>query len=227
MEFNENAVAQQVAKLDEKALAELAQAQAITISSNQEYEDAGNILKQVKSRQRELEAQQKDTTAPINEALKKVRELFRGPLDKLSQAEQIIKRGMGEWYRKEQQRIENERRAAAEAARKEQERLAKRAEKAAGKGDDEKAIALHMQAANVAPVAVQAEAPKASGVVVRYRYTAEVTDFPALVRAVAEGKASIELLSPNTSEIGKRARALKSEFHVPGITVRKVEDLAA
>lgn len=227
MEFNEQTIEKQVAKLDETALAELEQAKAITITSNQEYEDAGAYLKQIKNRQRELEAQQKEITKPINDALKRVRDLFRSPLDRLSQAENVIKRGMGEWYRKEQQRIENERRAAAEAARKEQERLAKRAEKAAGKGDDEKAMALHMQAANVAPVAVQAEAPKVSGVVVRYRYTAEVTDFPALVRAVAEGKASIELLSPNTSEIGKRARALKSEFNVPGITVRKVEDLAA
>lgn len=227
MEFNENAVAQQVAKLDEKALAELAQAQAITISSNQEYEDAGNILKQVKNRQRELEAQQKGTTAPINEALKKVRELFRGPLDKLSQAEQIIKRGMADWYRKEQQRIADERRAAAEAARKEQERLARRAEKAAEKGQDDKAMELQMQAAHVAPPVVQAEAPKAAGVAVRARWTAEVVDKMALIRAVAEGKASPDLLEPNTKEIGQRARALKSEFNVPGITVRKVEDLAA
>lgn len=227
MEFNEQTVAQQVAKLDETALAALTEAQSITIASNDQYEHAGAFLKQIKDRQRELDAEQKSITKPINDSLKRIRDLFRGPLDRLSQAERVVKSGMADWYRKEQQRIADERRAAAEAARKEQERLARRAEKAAEKGQDDKAMELQMQAAHVAPPVVQAEAPKAAGVAVRTRWTAEVVDKMALIRAVAEGKASPDLLEPNTKEIGQRARALKAEFNVPGIVVRKVEDLAA
>lgn len=50
-------------------------------------------------------------------------------------------------------------------------------------------------------------------------WVAEVTDLMALVKAVAEGKADIELLEPNTSEISKRAKALGKRFVVPGIAV--------
>lgn len=60
---------------------------------------------------------------------------------------------------------------------------------------------------------------KVEGVRRSETYEATVTDFPALVKAVAEGKASIDLLEPNLSEIRRRAKALGKEFVAPGICV--------
>jgi hypothetical protein len=49
----------------------------------------------------------------------------------------------------------------------------------------------------------------------------------ALVKAVANGEASIDLLEANTKSINQRATALKAEFKVPGIRVYTVDIVSA
>ena len=133
---------------------------------------------------------------------------------------------------KQKEREEAERKARLEAEekeRKEREKLEKKAEKAADKGDFEKADDLRAQAEVVhvpaAPVAV--EAPKVAGSSVRYRWTGECVDLKALAKAVAEGRASINLITPNTKAINDQARASQDTFPIDGIKFTKVADYAA
>lgn len=221
------AAQKQAHEAEKTAISTLERAESIEITNDEQYADAAKMLKNVKDRARDLEAQEKGVTKPINDSLKAIRDLFRAPKDTLKRAEQYLKNGMSR-YHSEQERIAAEARRKAEAAaRKERERLQRRADAAAKKGNNAKAQELQMQSATVTASVPQQAAPKAQGVQMRSLWKAEVTDFPALVRAVAEGKASIDLLAPNSAEINKRARALKGDFSAPGIVVREEKSVAA
>lgn len=63
--------------------------------------------------------------------------------------------------------------------------------------------------------------PKIAGLTFTEEYDCEVTDFPALVKAVADGKAPIDVLSPNMTELRKLARAMRDAFALPGCTLKK------
>lgn len=149
------------------------------------------------------------------------------------------RRAAEEAARKEAERIRKEAEEQARIEREEAARLQAEAEAAAKEGNDEAALDLVAQAeakqqeaeavvieAEHTGNAVQAMAPatvaapaKLSGVSSRENWKAEVTDLMALIKAVAAGQASPDLLTANTTAINQRAKALKGEFKVPGIRV--------
>lgn len=91
------------------------------------------------------------------------------------------------------------------------------------RGFDEESI----EALANAPVEIGALAPVEPGVdtnelSLRETYAGEVVDFYALVKFVAKNKHMIHLLSANSSEINKLARAQKSGMDIPGLrAIRK------
>lgn len=234
-------------------------AQGFVVRTDAEYSTAGMHLKSIKDKARELDAQEKAITKPINESLKRVRDLFRRPKEYLASAESAIKRSMisyqneveakrreeqrkaEEAARKERERLERQRIAAEQKAREKEAELRRRAAEADAaerekieakiQADAEKAAAkqeaLVMQAATVTAPVIHREPPRVAAISTREIWKAEVTDLMALVQAVAAGKAPIALLDANTAEIGKRARALKSEFTAPGIRVWSEKVMAA
>lgn len=132
---------------------------------------------------------------------------------------------------KERERQEAEWKARLEAEeqeRKQKEKLEKQAQKAEDKGNTEKAEDLRAQAEVVhvpaAPVAV--EPPKVAGSSIRYRWVGECVDLKALAKAVAEGRASINLIAPNAKAINDQARATQDTFPIDGIKFSKVADMA-
>lgn len=69
------------------------------------------------------------------------------------------------------------------------------------------------------------EKPKADGLTVRENWKHEVTDFEALVKAVAEGKENINCLLPNDKLFGAQVKVLKDQFVVTGVkAVRDFSD---
>lgn len=92
----------------------------------------------------------------------------------------------------------------------------KAAEKAAEAEND--AVATAVIAASMEHMApVVAEKTTLKGFSSRDSWKAEVTDLMALVKAVAAGDASLDLLEANTKAINQRVTALKAEFKAPGI----------
>lgn len=245
------------AKEETAAQSTLTVAQSYVIDSPEMAEAAADDLGQIKARLKALDEQRKSITKPLDEAKARIMDLFRKPQQLLDQAERTLKSALITWQEAERQKAEAIRRAQEESARKireEQERQAREAAEAAVKaeadakaaaaaGDAEKAAELQAEAEqqaqaavvaaetaetlqHMAPVAVAAPA-KLAGVSTREEWKCECTDLMALVKAVAAGQASIELLSFNQAEANKRAKALRSEFKVPGVRVFPITNLAA
>ena len=120
-------------------------AQSYVIDDDEMYAAAGEELRTIVTKSRQLDELRKSITAPMDEAKRRVMDFFRLPLERLQEAERVLKIGMGtyqreqaakaeaarreaeaaaERQRQEQQRLDNERRAAEAAAQAERDRLA-------------------------------------------------------------------------------------------------------
>lgn len=220
-------IEKQAHELEEQATATLAQAKDFTVATTQDYETAGTQLKVIKDRARDLDNQEKSITKPINDSLRQIRDLFRRPKDVLANAERALKQAMTSYYQAQERKRLEEQRKVEEAARKERERLARLAEKAEQRGDEQKAEQFEERATQVQAPVIAQQKPRMSGVSVREVWKYEITDKMALIKAVADGKASPDLLSVNGAEIGRRVRALKGEFNVAGIRAYAEKSMAA
>lgn len=220
----------------------LAEAQALVIDSNDMYEIAADSTKTIKDLAKRVEAQRKAITEPLDKAKKATMDFFRPFAEALEQAESELKRKMVGYVQEENRKRREEEAAAlkraeeqrrAEQARIEAERqaaLAAAAEKieagdiAAAEELAQKVEDAEFEAASIAsaPVFIDApavSAPKAKGIAMVDKWTAEVTDFAALVKHVAATPALIELLSPNETALRKMAEALKGAAKIPGVKV--------
>lgn len=108
----------------------LVAAQSYTIDCPEMYEAAAEDLKAVKTKWKDIEAKRKEIVEPLNKAVKAVNDLFRAPLDYLTQAESVLK-GALLTYDAEQERLRKIEQERLEAiARAEQARLRAEAEAA-------------------------------------------------------------------------------------------------
>jgi predicted phage tail protein len=242
--------------LANKAQQALTSASDFVIDSATMFELASDDLRQVKTLQKEVEEKRTSITGPLNQAVKAVNDLFRGPKEYLDKAEATLKRAMVTWST-EQERLAAIARAEAEAAaRAERERLAaiereqaeaarraqEEAQAAAAAGDQEAADAAMAAAqaaqeqaemaaltANIVTITPQVEAPaKVSGISGRVTYSAEVTDLLELVKAVAAGQAPIEALQADAKFLGAQARAFKKAGQLyPGVMAVAERSIAA
>ena len=95
-------------------------AQSYQIDDDDMYAAAGDELRNIVTMAREIEAQRKAITAPMDEAKRRVMDFFRVPLDRLGQAESTLKASMAGYQRLQLQRAAAEQRRAQEAAAAEQ-----------------------------------------------------------------------------------------------------------
>ena len=140
-------------------------AKQIVIKTPEQYEEAADILKEIKGRAKALEETRKRITKPLLTAKKEVDTLFKAPAESLKQAELGIKRGMVS-YTKE-----------AEAKRKE---LEAKAREMAAKED---ASISEVREALV-EASTQNSTPKVTGVVVKKVTKFEIIDESKLPRHV-------------------------------------------
>jgi len=219
-------------ELDRKAGLIVAEAREYRITSAPKYEAAAGFLKGCKALLLEIGA----TFDPIIRAQRTALDAARAAKEKhaapVEEAEKIVKGRMAEWAEKEEAaRRERERKArevAEEEARRRQEeeaaRIREEAARAKAEGDKRAAAALAAEAKAVentppvvAPVEVQSRRPVVEGVAVRKNWTAEVHDFPALVRYVAEHPEWIGLLKPDQVTLNRAAKAQREALALPGV----------
>ena len=197
----------------------------LIISNQSDYEAASTVLSEVKSRYKELDAQRKEITKPIDAAKKAVMDLFKTPLELLEKAESKIK-GLMIGYTNEQERKAREeqarlqRLADAEAA-KQKKILDEKIARAEAAGKAERAELLAQEKENIAPiiapvVAPQIETPK--GVSYRDQWSAEVTDINLVPR---------EYLIANMPALNKMAQATKGTLSIPGVKFTSTKILAS
>jgi hypothetical protein len=216
-----------VHELDSATAAILARATDFSITSVDQYDTSGEVLKSIKAKQRELNDLRLSLTRPLDDAKGRIMALFKPAGDRLSKAETLIKGAMLTFQRgQEERRRIAEAEARAEAER-ERLKLQRQADAARKKGNEDKAEDLEDRAASVPVPIVTVEKPSVSGVATRTTWRAEVVDMLELVKACAEGRQPLSLLEPNMVILNAQARALKRELTIPGVRAVAEEGIAA
>lgn len=197
----------------------------LVIANQEQYETAGTVLKEVKSRYNELDKQRKSITKPLDDAKKAVMDLFKQPLSLLETAEKKIK-GLMVGYADEQERKAKEeqlrlQRLADAEAEKERKKLEAKIARAEASGKLEKAEELEAQkdaieAIDVPVIVPQAETQK--GISYREKWSAVVVDEKLVPR---------EYLIVNQSALDKVAAATKGSLSIPGVKFEMKKIVAA
>lgn len=223
----------------------VAQADALTVSSQSEYESAARFLVAIKA----LLAKVAETFDPVvlaaHRAHKAAVEARRKHADPLEAAEWRVKTTMARYLteqerlrREEAARLEREareaeaRRIAAERREYEEARL-KAAEALEEAGMHEEADAVLSEPMPEPdpipppPPSPTIARPTAAGIAVRETWSAEVTDLAALVRAIAAGQAPLTLVRASSAALGQWARATKGSVAIPGVRVVSGTGIAA
>lgn len=144
---------------------------AIKVDSPEMYEIAGDELRGIVTRRKQIEELRLSITRPMDAAKARVMDLFREPTDRLGQAESLLRDEMSAYQRAEREKAEALRREAeakAAAERAEQERQQREAEAAQRKaqaeaeearkaGDAEAAAAAEAAAVEAAADAEEAQ----------------------------------------------------------------------
>ena len=203
----------------------LGQVASFGVTSIEQYNAAGDLLRSVKGRQKDIETERKGILRPFDEARDRIMKLFAPVQKNLTDAERLLKASMLDWQRAEQRRRDEEEAAAREAQHIEQQRLAAEAEAATATGDETRATVLQEMAEDV-PVQTAAPVERAAGTSVRQVWHAEVVEKKRLIQAVLIGQLPLALLDINMPLLNQMAREEKANFHVPGATAVMEEQMA-
>jgi DNA repair exonuclease SbcCD ATPase subunit len=198
--------------------------QGIVVKDNTALLAAGNELKTIKGKLSDLEALRKSLTRPLDETKRRIMDFFRIPQERLEKAEGTIKRAMLQFQQEQEAIRRKEEARLQELARKEEERkkaaLDARAEKAAAKGNLEKAEELRQQKEEVfvpAPV-VNSSVAKVAGVATKQVWKFEISDANIIPK---------EYMIPDMVKIGAVVRATKGTLAIPGVEIYAEETIAA
>ena len=133
----------QAKQLIEETEIVVAQAQTFAIANATDYQLAGEELKAIKGRMKELDDLRKTMTRPLDEAKKRIMAMFFPVEDGLKKAESLIKRAMlGYQQEQERKRQEEEarlRKIAEDEQRRRDALASKQAEKARARGEEDRA----------------------------------------------------------------------------------------
>lgn len=243
------------AALTARAQSALAFIESMPVDSAESYSLAADELRAIKTRAKAIEDQRTGITGPINNALRAINNLFRGPADLLERAEAILKSKMLAWDQ-EQERIAAEaRKRAEEAAEAERRRVEEQAAEADRKAKAAAAAAAAAQAAGDAQAAqlataeaqrqaAQAQAAsataqmitapvvlpdkvKAAGISTSTRLDFEVVDLLALVTHVAAHPELLALVKADEVKLRAYVKGLGTAANLPGVRVFEVRGMSA
>lgn len=202
------------------------QAGAITIDSEEDYQEAANFGRMLKQRTADV----KDFWKPMKDAAHKAHAEIcskeKAMLQPLTNAEKILKQTMGTYVaEQERKRIEAEE-AARRAAQAEVDRKVQEAIDLDAAGDTEAAEMAMMEAEVMddmsESVAVAAQKPKAAGVATSKDW--EITGIDASV--VPTNFAGVEIRPVDTAAVMRLIRASKGSIQIPGVTYKEVAKIA-
>jgi len=208
-----------VKQLEQTALAWPDRARGITITDQQSYDMATTLLVEIAT----IEKRIIDHHAPIKvaafEAHKVACAAEKKLLTPLTDAKGIIKRAIGAWEEKQARLLrEAQREAEATQRRLEEEARLAVAVEAEQHGAPSETVQEILNQPVILPVPVVAPTfQRAQGVSTQQRWKAEVTDIKALCRAIGNGHASLEFVTPNMVALNSVARAMKQTMNIPGV----------
>ena len=208
-----------VRDLETRALTLADQARRLKIADQQSYALAAERLLGVADLRREIVAHHAPLKKAAHEAWQQVVAAEKRLLDPVTAAERIYKAGIAA-YEAEQRRLDAAARAKAEAEARDlaEEQRERELEQAEAEGADVEEITAMINAPLVvAPPQAQPAFQHAKGVTVAANWKGEVVSLEVLVKAIAAGKANINLVMANETAINQLARATRGTLAVPGI----------
>ncbi len=221
---DEAAIAAQAAS--EQSIELMARAEAFTITTAEEYQTSGELLRDIKARQKAVTDTRTGITKPMDDAKKRIMGLFKPVSDRLVAAEMTIKAAMLTYAQAEERRQRAEQVERERVAEVERKRLEARADKAREGGQEEKADVLQETATQVTPPAAPPPT-KAAGIHTVARWHAEVTNKRELIKAAAADPAFAVYLSVDMTKVNAAARSLKEEMAIPGVRAVSETGVAA
>lgn len=200
--------------------------ESFKVITHDDYLFVGEHLKSIKGVQKRVVELFREPKLQTNKAHKAICEAEKKLLDPLKRIESVCNQEASTYLIALRQKEEEEatrRRSEAEAqARKQaEEEQLRRAEAVATAGDKEAAMKILEETPVIAPIEIAPiqKAERVEDQHVRTTYRAEVTDFSALVKAVAAGQVALSVLEANLPVLNKMAVALKEELRIPGVKV--------
>lgn len=204
-------------------------AKGLTISNQEEFEDTGMRLQQIKGAIKRLGDFFRPMKRKQDEAKQAILDKEKEALRPWTEAETLAKRAILT-YTDQQRRVAEDRRRklqaeADEQARREREALQKKAETSV-KPETKQRYAE--AAANVsAPIVhVAPSVEKVAGVSVRKTWKAEIVDRAAFMAFVHEHKRD-DLVLPNEKVLDAYAKAMKQAASIPGVLFSEEQSLAS
>ena len=195
------------------------------VANHDDYTLAGERLRDIKGRQKELKVEKDLILKPLNDGIARVRALFSMPEQRLSGLEANLKRGMLEF----DQAQERARREAEARAREEQRLLQQKADEKAdrlrARGKEEQAEAV-LDNVPAIPVVI-ADKPKADGIARTTTYKAVVTDVVALAEWALEAGCFESYFKVDMPALNAAARSMKKAMRYPGVRVEEEMNLSA
>ena len=217
-----------VVKLTDQSASLVRRAQACNCQDAVAYSEAGVFVTDLQALKKEV----KETFGPMKRktdaAHKEVCTQESSFLKPIDEALRTVKTRMSGYLQvQEQARRAKQARLEAEARKAEEDRRLEAAAALEAAGHQEEAERVLEEPQVEAPPPPVAAPPKVAGISSRDKWTAEVTDFAALVRSVASGKAPLAVLSVDQSAVNKLASTHQERLDVPGLKVRCEKIIAA
>jgi len=206
-------------ELTERALTVPEQANALIVTTSEQYEAAAEMLLNIKSLQKEINETFDPICKKAFDAHKEAVAQKKKVEAPLIEAERIIKPKMAD-YIAEQDRIKRaeEERLRAIAQKEEEDRRIAEAEQAAAEGKHEEAEAIISEEVYVAPVVVQKTTPNVSGISYRETWDYEIVDMSKIPR---------EYWILDKVKISGVVRSMKGATNIPGVRVFSNKTVAA
>ena len=220
-EIEESADPEGVARsIDHGVVLAVQQAPSVVITSADDYVQAVEFLRQIKSHRRKVQHELGPSIAQAHRTHKELVALRRRHDDQLAGAELVLKRVVTEWVTTQDRAAA----AEAEAQRQAMETTAKamRLEQASilrSNGDAKGADAVMSEPLIAPPVVQRRAVPEVEGISYRKKWAAEVTDLPALIAHCAAHPQWVKVLAPNHKELNRLVQALRGNLELPGVVV--------
>lgn len=182
----------------------------LIVSDDASYTGALQALAEVRTLSKELEANRKERTQPLDAHKKEIMEAYKPAVDACSAADVALVSVTQRWAREQEAARRKAEQEAAAKAERERQKAEQKAETYREQGREDKAEEWETKARFTPAPVVPAAVPKVAGVSMRDEWRFEVVD---------KAKLPLNYLIPNETAIGKVVDALKEEHGIPGIRV--------
>lgn len=190
------------------------------------YAKADEYYNEIHSAWSKGEQQRLEFTKPLNAVLKKINEVFKSKLDPLEMLKRRLKGRMDAyatdeliWRRKEEQRIQDEKRKAEELAR-------AKAEKQIKKGNLQGAAETIEKAMSITAKEIIGATDKGQSTV-RTSWKATIVDFNLFLKGIIDGSIPPNLVEVNMVELNKLGQSSAGKIKFPGVAFEERASVGA